>query len=65
MRCENYLGGHTGPRPKLPEQMMPTKPTTSRFLDEKQKRYDSRQLSARRAISYAQLNQSEGGDANV
>jgi len=42
--------------------MTPTKPTTSRLLDEKQKRYNDRQLTARRAISYAQFNQEGGGD---
>lgn len=62
---EITVGEHTGPRPKLPEYMTPTKPATSRLLDEKQKRYDNRQLSAKRAISYAQLNKSEGGDENV
>ena len=62
---ELTIGEHTGPRPKLPDHMTPTKPITSRLLDEKQKRYDGRQLSARRAISYAQFNQSEGGDVNV
>jgi hypothetical protein len=43
--------------------MTPTKPLTSRVLDEKQKRYDQRQLSAKRAISYTQIN--KGGDGNV
>jgi len=60
---ELVIGEHTGPRPKLPEYMTPTKPLTSRLLDEKQKRYDQRQLSAKRAISYAQIN--KGGDGNV
>jgi transposase InsO family protein len=60
---ELVIGEHTGPRPKLPEYMTPTKPLTSRLLDEKQKQYDKRQLSAKRAISYAQIN--KGGDGNV
>jgi len=60
---ELVIGEHTGPRPKLPEYMTPTKPLTSRLLDEKQKRYDQRQLSAKRAISYAQIN--KGGDGHV
>ena len=58
---ELVIGEHTGPRPKLPECMTPTKPETSRLLDEKQKRYDKRQLSAVRAISYAQIN--KGGES--
>jgi transposase InsO family protein len=61
---ELLIGTHTGPRPKLPDFMTPMQPLTSRFLDEKQKRYDKRQLSAKRAISYAQINR-EGGDNNV
>jgi len=60
---ELVIGEHTGPRPKLPEFMTPAKPLTSRLLDEKQKRYDQRQLSAKRAISYTQIN--KGGDGNV
>jgi transposase InsO family protein len=51
---ELVVGEHTGPRPKLPESMAATPPETSRLLDEKQKRYDKRQLSAKRAISYAE-----------
>jgi transposase InsO family protein len=51
---------HSGPRPKLPESMMPTKPITSRLLDEKRKRYDDRQLVVKRAISYAQINREKG-----
>lgn len=60
---ELVIGAHTGPRPKLPEFMTPALPKTSRLLDEKQKRYDKRQLSATRAISYAQLN--KGGELDV
>lgn len=62
---ELVISEHSGPRPKLPESMMPTKPPTSRLLDEKRKRYDNQQLSVRRAISYAQINKDEGGGANV
>jgi hypothetical protein len=40
-------------------------PKTSRLLDEKQKRYDKRQLSVKHAISYAQINRNEGGVSNV
>ena len=60
---ELVIGEHTGPRPKLPDFMTKAQPETSRLLDEKQKRYDKRQLSAKRAISYAQIN--KGGDGNV
>ena len=59
------IGNHTGPRPKLPDFMTPAQPETSRLLDEKQKRYDKRQLSAKRAISYSQINKGEGGEPNV
>jgi transposase InsO family protein len=58
------IGPHTGPRPKLPEYMTEVKPETSRLLDEKQKRYEKRRLSATRAISYAQINTS-GKDSQV
>jgi hypothetical protein len=60
---ELVVGEHTGPRPKLPDYMTPTRALTSRLLDEKQKRYDKRQLSAKRAISYTQIN--KGGDGHV
>jgi len=63
---ELIIGEHTGPRPKLPDYLTPTQPSTSRLLDEKQKRYDNRRLSVNRAISYAQINKTEdttgGGD---
>jgi len=62
---EIVIGAHTGPRPKLPQSMQPAKPDGSRLLLEKQKSYDNRQLSAKRAISYAQLNKAEGGGENV
>jgi len=62
---ELVIGEHTGPRPKLPEFMSSTQPETSRLLDEKQKRYEKRQLSDKRVISYAQINKSEGGGTNV
>jgi len=46
-----------------------SKPTTSRLLDEKQKRYNNRALSNKRAISYTELNQSagtgKGGESHV
>ena len=62
---EMLIGTHTGPRPKLPDFMTPAKPETSRLLDEKQKIYNERQLSAKRAISYAQINKDEGGGFDV
>jgi hypothetical protein len=60
---ELIIGTHTGPRPKLPDFMTRTPPDTSRLLDEKRKRYDKRQLSAQRAISYAQINKTETEDS--
>jgi len=62
---ELVIGEHTGPRPKLPDFMTETKPPTSRLLDGKQKQYETRQLSAKRAISYAQINKVESGAGNV
>ncbi len=66
---ELVITAHTGPRPKLPESMTPVKPLTSRLLDEKQKLYANRELSSKRAISYAELNQTgdtgKGGEAHV
>jgi len=62
---ELVIGEHTGPRPKLPDFMTLAQPETSRLLDEKKKRYDKRQLSAKRAISYAQFNKANGGDKDV
>jgi len=62
---ELVIGEHTGPRPKLPDFMTPVQPETSRLLDEKKKRYDKRQLSAQRAISYAQINRGGSGDVRV
>jgi transposase InsO family protein len=69
---ELVISEHTGPRPKLPDFMTASQPETSRLLDEKQKRYEKRQLSTKRAISYAAINKSdgtsnysEGGDGNV
>jgi hypothetical protein len=62
---ELIIGEHTGSRPKLPDFATHTKPSTSRLLDEKQKIYNERQLSAKRAISYAQINKDEGGDSDV
>jgi len=62
---ELVIGTHTGPRPKLPDFMTPVKPETSRLLDEKEKRYDKRRLSAKRAISYAAINGTKGGESDV
>jgi len=62
---ELVIGAHTGPRPKLPDCMTPEKPATSRLLDEAQKRYDQRQLTAKRAISYTQINKIESGGDDV
>jgi transposase InsO family protein len=62
---ELAIGKHTGPRPKLPSFMTQAEPGTSRLLDCKQKSYDSRQMSVKRAISYAQINKGEGGGGNV
>ena len=62
---ELVIGEHTGPRPKLPEYMTVTKPDTSRLLDGKRKQYDKRQLSARRAISYTQINKIESDRSDV
>lgn len=61
---ELVVSEHTGPRPKLPESMTAVSPLSSRLLDGKRKTYEKRQLSAKRAISYAQINK-EGGDGNV
>jgi len=61
---ELVVGAHTGPRPKMPLTMTQAPPETSRLLDEKQKRYDKRQLSAKRAISYAAFNKG-GGKTDV
>jgi transposase InsO family protein len=58
---ELSVGTCTGPRPKLPGHMTESTPETSRLLDEKQKIHEKRQLSAKRAISYSQINKSEGG----
>jgi transposase InsO family protein len=58
---ELVIGTHTGPRPKLPEHMTEAKPDTSRFFVFNQKQYDARRLSSKRAISYAQINQTGGG----
>jgi transposase InsO family protein len=59
---ELKIGEHTGPRPKLPKGMQLAIPHTSRLLDEKEKRHDSRQEVIRRAIRFNGL---EGGDADV
>ena len=59
---ELKIGEHTGPRPKLQKSMLPALPSTSRLLDEKEKRHSARQETIRRAIRYSGL---EGGDVNV
>jgi len=59
------IGEHSGSRPKLPDFMTAQTPDTSRLLDEKKKRYDNRQISAIRAISYSQINKNQGGGENV
>ena len=59
------IGEHSGPRPKLPDFMTAQTSDTSRLLDEKKKRYDNRQISAVRAISYSQINKNQGGGKNV
>lgn len=61
---ELVISAHTGPRPKLPESLTEQPPLSSRLLDGKRKQYENRQLSAKRAISYAQINK-EGGERNV
>jgi hypothetical protein len=58
---ELKIGVHTQPRSRLPKTMTRAIPETSRFLDEKEKRYQQRQEAVRRAISYKDLNASETG----
>jgi len=58
---ELVIGEHTGPRPKPPERLTPKKPETSRLLDAKAKVYKKRKLSAKRAISYRDINERSGG----
>jgi transposase InsO family protein len=69
---ELVIGVHTGPRPRLPKSMTLAIPQTSRFLDEKEKRYDARQVVVRRAIRFKDINtdnvgcsEKTGGEANV
>ena len=64
---ELKIGEHTGPRPKLPKRMTTALPETSRLLDEKEKRYQSKQDVVRRAISFKDLNavEEKGGESNV
>jgi len=57
---ELIIGEHTGPRPKLPDFMTLEKPDSSRLLDAKQQLHNERQISAVRAISYAQINNDMG-----
>jgi len=52
---ELTIGVHTGPRPRLPKSMTTALPETSRFLDEKEKRYKARQEVVRRAISFKDM----------
>jgi len=59
---ELVIGEHSGPRPKLPKLLLPSQPVTSRLLDEKEKQYENRQETVRRAIRYSGL---EGGEQNV
>ena len=59
---ELKIGVHTGPRPKLPKAMTLAIPETSRLLDEKEKRYQARQDTVRRAISFKDL---KGGESDV
>jgi len=59
---ELVIGEHSGPRPKLPKSMLPSLPSTSRLMDEKEKRYENRQETVRRAIRYSGL---EGGEDDV
>jgi transposase InsO family protein len=59
---ELKIGKHTGPRPRLPKSMLSALPQTSRLLDEKEKRYESRRETVRRAIRFNGL---EGGESDV
>ena len=63
---ELVIGEHTGPRPLLPGNMTPALPETSRFLDEKEKRYQNRQEVVRRAISFKDITGGhKGGEIDV
>ena len=63
---ELKIGPHTGPRPKLPQHMTPAKPETSRLLDAKEKTYQNRTETVRRAISYKAINaEARGGEDDV
>jgi len=59
---ELQIGTHTGPRPKLPATMLPALPEASRLFNEKEKQYEARQRTVRRAIRYNGL---EGGESDV
>ena len=61
---ELKIGPHTGPRPKLPAHMTPVLPETSRLLDAKEKTYQNRKDTVRRAISYTAIRKSESGGAS-
>ncbi len=56
------IGEHSGPRPKLPGQLLERPPESSRLLDAKAKSYESRRTSIQRAISFIDL---VGGDDGV
>jgi len=62
---ELIIGTHTAARPKLPKSMMPGIPQTSRYLNEKEKRHNTKQETVRRAISYKDLLSNKGGEADV
>ena len=61
---ELTIGEHTGPRPQLPKLMLPALPQTSRLLDEKEKQYENRRETVRRAIRFSGLS-GKGGGSNV
>ena len=61
---ELTIGEHTGPRPQLPKSMLPALPQTSRLLDEKEKQYENRRETVRRAIRFSGLS-GKGGGSNV
>jgi hypothetical protein len=55
------IGEHSGPRPKLPEQMLEQTPETSRLLDAKAESFKSRRTSVQRALNFS----GSEGDDNV
>jgi hypothetical protein len=62
---ELKIGVHTGTRPSLPKSMLKAIPETSRYLDEKEKRYQARYETVRRAISFKDLNAAENKGLNT